>query len=253
MAAQAFAEPAPLVDISVKADAVAVALPINEVKASLPNYLEIAPQTFTEKGTHPVLLIFSKQSDVRYIGQPVGSGMTYDEAITFIPYVRVKGKKGVFSYMAQLHLNDMMPTYIGLRKYGYMKDFAQIEHTENLFAVTDALRGVKLLQSEANSAPLKDEEQFQKNGELVLKFLSTPVISNLNGALICSQFSNFKKIQFRPMQAKLELLEGIPGMGPTRKGQTLRVDVMDQKHFGGALQYEFDYTLSMPVAAKECR
>jgi len=246
------AEPAPLLEATVNADVMVLSLPITEVQNALPPYLELVPQGLTKHGTHPIFLFYAKQTDLKYIGSPAGSGMTYNEAITFIPYVRVKGEPRVFNYMAQLHLDELMPIYLGLRMYGYMKDLAKIEHLDQLFIAYDPSSGKVLFDQ--TTVPLREwnKERFAKNWSIFSEISARPIISNLNGNLICSMV-RFQFQSAEPIQSYVELSDiGVPGLGGVQKDKILVVTGLDEENFEGAVRFQSTYTLSAPAPAADC-
>lgn len=246
------AEPKPLLEATMDADVMVLSLPIIEVQNALPSYLELVPQGLTKHGTHPIFLFYAKQTDLKFIGTPAGSGMNYNEAITYIPYVRVKGEPLVFNYMAQLHLDDLLPIYYGLRMYGYMKDLAKIEHLDQLFIAHDPLTGQVLFDQ--TMVPLREwnKERFAKNWSILTEIFARPTISNLNGNLICSVV-HFQHLSAEPIQSYVELgAGGVPGLGGAQKDKILVVSGLDDIYFEGGVRSKSTYTLSAPVPADDC-
>lgn len=247
------AEPPPFIEASAITDAMVMALSNAEIEKALPSYLELAPQDLSKEGTHPIFLLYAKQIGLKFIGAPAREGVTYNEAITYIPYVRVKGQQKIFNYMAQLHLDDMMPIYFGLRKYGYLKDLAKIEYLQRgLFIAHDPFTGQLLFDQTTVPVMRWDSAYFERNWEIFSKIIERPIISNLNGALICSVV-HFQHESAKPITAYVELGDfGLPGLAGQRKGETLVVGLLDGLSFEGGVRYSSKYTLSAPVAAEEC-
>lgn len=114
----------------------------------LPGDLELATQSITPAGTHPLVFLFGKHFDVRPNIIPFG-GMTYLEYICAIPFVQWRRSsnkyQGPFSYMPRMYLNELIPTLLGYM-YAYPKQMARMEGNPP----TDSHYGVRtLLQDEA--------------------------------------------------------------------------------------------------------
>ena len=160
--------------------------------------------------------------------------------------MRVKGQATVFNYMSELHLDQMMPTYIGLRTYGYLKDLAKIDRAEARVSVADALTGQVLLNQSTSRLATTNSAQFQSHWKLVEGIFARPVISNLNGTLLCSVFK-FQHLESHAVGMQVQFAK--PNLGMT----TLNAAGLDQAAFAGAFHYESGYTLSAPVPAAQCR
>ena len=223
-------------------DTAVIAAPKAQVQASLPDYLELGEQDLVSANFHPVLLIFAKQTGAKLIGAT--DGINYNEMIVYIPNVRVKGQKKLFNYMAQLYLNELMPTYVGLRFYGYMKDVSVIDIDKFGNYSVKSLAGQPLLNMTAEPLSFTYSSYSEKWAKLKEMF-NQPVVSNLNGKLICSEYTfNFSTDN----QIKMHLNLDQDLFGISKGAQTLNWQIVNQF----ALHYEFDYTLSVPAPIEAC-
>ena len=102
-----------------------VVLPFDDavLQGMLPSKLELAPQSVTPTGTHPIVFLFGKHFDVRPNIIPF-FGMTYLEYVCAIPFVQFRDSArdypGPFAYMPKLFLNELWPTILGWL-YAYPK------------------------------------------------------------------------------------------------------------------------------------
>ena len=77
----------------------------------LPRGLSLAPQSLTAPGTHPMILAFGNQSNVRPIAARAFD-LSYSEFIHAIPFVQAcKGTscRGPFIYSPRLYLDRPLP------------------------------------------------------------------------------------------------------------------------------------------------
>ena len=119
--------------------------PREVVQRMLPKGLELAEQTLSAAGQHPVVLFFGWQDRVRPNFSPFG--MSYLEFIISVPYVQHADPAlravvpGPFIYMPQLYLNRASPVWLGVYAYGYKKAQAQISANGNDYLVRQLKSG----------------------------------------------------------------------------------------------------------------
>lgn len=225
-------------------------LKAEQVSPYLPNYLELAPQTVTAAGEHPVILIFANHVDARLFGSPAGSGINYNEYLTYIPFVRLKGQSTIFNYLARVYLDNLNPTYFGLREYGYLKDFSKMENAHGRFSAADALTGGLILRAEA--VPVFQRKPFKDAWKTIAEIFARPMVSDLNGNILCATFQ-FEHHVNGPKLIKVYTENGIPGLGPEFKGRVIKEGSMDSKKLVGAFYYESNYSLSPPLPVSACQ
>ena len=100
------------------------------VEGMLPDELELAPQSVTGDGKHPLMMLFGRQSGVRPDFMPEAVGMNYDEFIVVLPFVQWRAEckkkyRGPFAFMPRLYLDELFPTLLGWW-YAYPKELARM-------------------------------------------------------------------------------------------------------------------------------
>jgi hypothetical protein len=115
-------------------------LPRAHVESKLPEGFGL--DSSADATTHPVVLVFSRQSQVRPAFVPFG-GLSYLEFFELIPFVRHDSDDSVlpeqFSFMPYLLLDRLPPVVIGSSLYGFNKQLASIQGRENSFDIRSQL------------------------------------------------------------------------------------------------------------------
>lgn len=114
--------------------------PASYVTKKLPTGLTLVrPPELTDK--HPVILIFSKQRNVRPGFVPFG-GISYHEFVELIPSVAfAEGGPagGPFSYMPYLLLDQIAPVVVGVNLYGFNKRLGRIRSRGGSYEIRSEL------------------------------------------------------------------------------------------------------------------
>jgi uncharacterized protein with NAD-binding domain and iron-sulfur cluster len=158
-----------------------LALPADEVASLLPPGLELAPQSVTANGTHPVTILLNQQLSVRpsfLPNLPYFSG-PYLEAIVAVGYVRHKlsghEPEGLFAYLPVLYLNNWIDTAAGRFFYGLNKQMADIRMVNNRYAVSKS--GKMLLSAKLFDRGRIGQPDSFPAFETVRGLLSQPMIA----------------------------------------------------------------------------
>jgi len=129
------------------ASAMFLPLKSEAVLAMLPRALELAPQSLTPAGQHPVLLLFGHHHDVHPNFLRI-EGMDYLEFVVAIPYLQWRhtrnAYRGPFAYMPQLYLNEWLPVFLGWF-YGYAKWRALMRAGPRSYEVKNLVRDTPLI------------------------------------------------------------------------------------------------------------
>lgn len=188
----------------------------------LPGELELAPQTMTPPGTHPLVFLFGKHFDVRPNFIPFG-GLTYLEYICAIPFVQWRNAshdyKGPFAYMPRMFLDELFPTLLGYM-YAYPKVMARMSGnppTDSLYDVRSLLQDEALIQGTFNTfGPQLPPVDFP-NFAHVREVFEMPFIGKYEiGPYVCSKLT-FKLDQaiIQPATANIEVArEFVDGLLP---------------------------------------
>jgi len=106
-------------------------------QARLASGLRLAPSP-EWGGFHPLVLVFSRQRNVRPGFVPFG-GLSYHEFAQIIPYVDRSDvdapSGGPFSYMPNLFLDQRLPVAVGVNAYGFNKRMARISAQQGNFTI----------------------------------------------------------------------------------------------------------------------
>ncbi len=161
-------------------------LPAADVAKTLPKGLELAPQTLTGPGQHPIIILFGWQDRVRPNIFP--GGVDYKEFIIAVPYVQHADPKlrkqvpGPFIYMPRLYLNKDFPIWLGVYGYGYKKEKARIMADEDSYEVRNIKTGAPIISATYTAAGPTGSEMEYPKFKLTREPYSLPMISwNLLG------------------------------------------------------------------------
>jgi uncharacterized protein with NAD-binding domain and iron-sulfur cluster len=116
------------------------------VSRMLPPGLHLVPVTDAPQDQHPIVLLFTRQRNVRPGFVPFG-GINYHEFIEIIPYVEHDDRDaptgGPFSYMPYLLLDNLLPVMVGVNLYGFPKRLARISSREGSFDIHGDLGAIR--------------------------------------------------------------------------------------------------------------
>ncbi len=119
---------------------VVVPFPAKVVQKLLPKGLELGEQDITEKGDHPVILLFARQRDVRPNQLPFG--MNYSEFICAVPWVRHSDpalrELPPLITPTKLYLDSLPPILLGIYGYGFPKERAAMHVDMDTYIIRDA-------------------------------------------------------------------------------------------------------------------
>lgn len=227
---------------------VVLALPVDEVKALLPDGLSLTPQSLTPTGTHPVVLMFGQHSHVHPWFQPPGSGGSYNEWIVATPFLEWSGGGTVkpCAYMSRLYLNSFYYVVLGWM-YGYPKKLSRSTVTPASYDVrtfpgnqprvsminepAGSITPFSALPGHAALAPVFEAPFFQKLG--LLPWLGSRMWFGLDTANV------------QPMTATFSLTEGC---APGLRAMDKQVGSIVQG-IPGAFHMSCDWLLSRPYLA----
>ena len=122
-----------------------IAVTVAYAQSKLPAGLRLVTPPHWDK-LHPILLIFSRQRNVRPGFLPFG-GLNYHEFIEIIPYVERTDTDaptgGPFSYMPYLLLDQTLPVLVGANVYGFKKRLARISSRDGAFDINGDLGEIR--------------------------------------------------------------------------------------------------------------
>lgn len=231
-------------------NAVVWPFPEEVISPLLPGRLELAPQTLTQESTHPVIMFFGHQTDVRPDFLPFG-GMDYNEFIIAIPFVQWRDAsayayRGPFAYMPRLFLDRVFATLLGYM-YGYPKLLARI-HGGHAYRVHDLLLDRPLIRGDftahGDQKPISDFPNF----EALRPIFEIPFVGKLDVTpYICSKMTfKLDDALIRSCESSVELqYEFLPGILPdTRVSEGLAHEPL------GSFQIDVPWELTLPF---DCR
>lgn len=123
-------------------------IPTEAAAAMLPPGLELVPQTVTQPGTHPVILLFAQQRDVRVNLLPFG-WRSYLEFICAVPWVG-HAAPGLSYYPPliwpqRLYLDMAPPIALGAHAFGFPKKRASITFDDFSYVIRDQTTGAEII------------------------------------------------------------------------------------------------------------
>jgi uncharacterized protein with NAD-binding domain and iron-sulfur cluster len=210
-------------------------MPFEDVSRKLPPGLHLCRRTRSD--LHPLVLLFSKQRNVRPGFVPFG-GIDYHEFIELIPYVeRDDGPSGgPFSFMPYLLLDQLPPVLIGVGLYGFNKRLAKISSQAGAFEIRSDLGEVRAY-FQPKGLP-GDSEQFPNLAD-VRDLLEHPLISQTpTRSWIYSYLDfHFDAATFQATSGKVAI-----------EGQEIQFDsILDQPF--GAFRFMTNWNLSFPLSS----
>jgi len=127
---------------------VTLPVPTAAVAAMLPPGLALVEQTVTPPGTHPVILLFAEQRDVRMNLLPFG-WKSYLEFICAVPWVRHKTPKSSgfppLIWPQKLYLDFAPPIALGVHAFGFPKQKAAITFDDVSYVIRDLATGAEII------------------------------------------------------------------------------------------------------------
>lgn len=130
---------------AIEAYLVTISVDAEYLRSKLPTGLRlVTPQNW--KTMHPLVLVFSRQRNVRPGFMPIG-GLNYHEFVQIIPSVErtdlYAPSGGPFSYMPHLLLNQGLAVVVGANMYGFNKRLARISSREGAFDIISDLGEIR--------------------------------------------------------------------------------------------------------------
>ena len=116
-------------------------VPVETARSMLPEGLELAPQSITPKGYHPLTFLAVEQSNVSpsLVPRLMWPGSRYREFVCTVNFVQKSGDsdqpKPIFSYFPKLYLDNLFETLSGRLIYGFNKFTANIDVTNDRYKV----------------------------------------------------------------------------------------------------------------------
>ncbi len=228
--------------------AIVLRLPAAAVAAMLPAGLSLA--TADASGTHPVLLFFGTQSDVRANLWPF-PGWTYHETVIGIPDVQALDAtlayQGPFAFMPRLWLDKLAPVLAGVLGYGYAKQLARIETSPHRYTVHDRAGPLLADAQFAPAGPAGKPDHFSGWGGIE-RLLDQPLLAEPArgiqiGSVLSFRTQTLKRVQ--PLSATVTLA---PGAVPHFTGGTFTAAGLDGETAAFEMESHWRITPPMPRA-----
>ena len=195
-----------------------LSLPKADVLALLPYGLELGPQDLTAPDHHPVVLFFQEMIRAHMTIPTLLPNMTYHEQIVGIPFTYVtRGYPmscGPFFYMANLYLDEFLPTIGGRLGWGFAKQMASVTVTADRWAVStregDPLISLDFEETDAGYQPVDYYPNFERYYEPVTGVMTQPLVSLVPAAVgpffICSNFDKkWDEALVRPLRTAVHI------------------------------------------------
>jgi len=125
-----------------------LALPVDDVRKMLMPGAELAPQTITPPGQHPIMVMLGEETNVRFPWLPFIPAVSYGEVTVPVPWVFCVDSPGVeMAHTARLWLNNLLAT-IGGRVLGFPKIWARIATGASDYQVRSLLAGTQIVSAQ---------------------------------------------------------------------------------------------------------
>jgi len=198
-------------------------LPIasDQVARMLPNALELAPQTATPAGTHPVFFMFGRQSDVHsHLSR--WPTMTYDEFVLGVPGTQWKSTtstyRGPYFFMPRLFLNRLLPIGLGYL-YGFAKELARVQVVNEAYQINSLWQNEALISDQFTPQGSTDTVSNFPLFKTQMDWLNQPFIGQtLLGFYQRSHFDwDFDHAQIQAIEGQVTIAQTFKSGLPTGK------------------------------------
>lgn len=239
-----------------------IVLPSDTVRNLLPWGLDLAPQSLTPPGTHPVSLFFQEMVRAHMTIPTPLPNMTYHEQIVGVPFVNVtrgypgSGPLGPFFFMPNLYLDNVLATLGGRLFWGLAKQLATMTVTKNSWAVHDNA-GNDLISFDfdipgtGEYVPVPSVENFRPYCAPEVGIMVQPLVSMLPAGVgmfpICSDFDKkWDDAVIRPLEGTVNINQAIiPGLPTGRFPSEGRCPGIDADVLG-AFQVLAHWRMTLP-------
>lgn len=224
-----------------------LALPAELLRRWLPPELELAPQTLTAPGTHPVLLLLGQERSV-HVNIAPWFRIRYGEFATVMPFVQWRtpptSYRGPYLWTPLLYLDRWLPILAGRWLYGFAKAKAVITSSADSYRVNDAETRRVLLDAQTGpSGAAPNPAEFATLATL----LQQPSLSQRDGAFICSTFDwNLPQAELSTSSADVQINQFYMYGLPNGAVENYHVSGLSDLTNGGAFHIRTTWTLSAP-------
>ena len=189
-------------------------LPADTVAALLPAGLSLLPHA---DGTHPVVLFFGRQNDVRPNIWPL-PGWNYHEAVVAVPDVQAADPRqvyqGPFAFLPRLWLDRIAPVLAGLLFYGYAKRLERISEDGEFYSIRDAA-GAMLAEARFTAGGPAGRAKDFPAWATIETLLNQPILAEPTPGVEIGSVLSFRTHKIRrlvPLAARIVLApDAVPG------------------------------------------
>ena len=161
----------------------------NFLQSLLPPDLELAPQPYTPRGQHPLLIMFNNtwlqtNSNLESISEKLhlGLNLNYYELIVMIPYVQFKDETynsdGPYCFLPVLYLDSLAAVAGGRIFWEFNKEMADFSVKPDSFTVSKFSSQTNLLSGVTKSTASRQPADSIANFEKIKPILQLPVIEH---------------------------------------------------------------------------
>jgi hypothetical protein len=226
-------------------------VPADFAQSLLPAELVLAPQTYTEAGQHPLLLMFndtnlnSNPNVEKHILDGILPEMKlhYYEFIVMLPYVRFSDSqyesKGPYCYLPVLYLDSYAAVAGGRLFWEFNKEMAEFTVDDSSYTVKASSTGDALLSATTGIMSLMETDSTVAGFEDISPMLVLPVIEHGPYGYVSSVYEiDFDNIDIAP--AGLELINQASSYLP--EGTFSSPSILEQPL--GAFYMNYNWALS---------
>lgn len=192
-----------------------LALPVQTVRSMLPNGLELAPQSLTPAGTHPVMLGFHDMFRLHTSFPSLLPSMSYHEHSVGIPFCYINQPQlglhlpGPYFYMPIVMLDHLLATIGGLVFWGFAKRFERVSNNDRRYEVA-RMDGTPILCMEYSPSdevcPIRDYPDFEPQRQALAQTVVSIFPAGMGPYFVLSQFpKNWATATLQPITARLQV------------------------------------------------
>lgn len=191
----------------------------SELQALLPPDLELAPQSYTPEGQHPLLFMFDNTwlhinpllEQVK-TNSEIEPDLHYYEFIAMLPFVQFKNNengqhRGPYCFLPVLYLNSQVAVFGGRVFWLFNKIYSDftVSREDGFFSVTDHDVKASILSGETTLKGIKVPGGSINNFNKILPILKLPVIEYGHYIYVSSRYEiNLNNVDITPAEMSLK-------------------------------------------------
>ncbi|WP_336517158.1 hypothetical protein [Pollutibacter soli] len=190
-------------------------VPDSFAQSLLPPDLELAPQTYTPDGYHPLLLMFNdtwlhSNDNLSRIAAEyhLQLNLHYNEFIVMLPYVQFRDNslndQGPYCFLPVLYLDSILAVIGGRLFWEFNKEMARFDISPTTFNVEHELSGAPLFSATFTTRGIPVIDNSIANFNAIIPILRLPVIEYGNYGYVSSVYTvEYENLMITPVSMQL--------------------------------------------------